>query len=407
MKIKELILELRRNPKDNPKLTVFEVINDALSKTTDTIAGVKNVFVSFGDEEKLGINPKYNYHTPVGIYSYSAEYVLDETASGRYAIDNLPFGGSKKYANVFNGSGNIIDLDTIGDGEVNEYYKKIINYANQNWKMSNDVIEGIINDFSNTLKASGGNGNVPQARFSEIPGARLWYVMRAICAKIAPVPSIKFSTIWNKLFRAIGIDGCIDNGEGIIHSAIPNQAVFFSTKNITNNKRIDNRLNYRSQELDTNQKGGQRVKNTKTELRNLPSEEKYLTIVKNKPSDVQYIKNPSEAVQLAVVTAKGAHHDIKYILQTGTIPSEAVQLAAVANSSGALLELLSYNIVPSEAVQSIAVDNNPEILRYIKNPSDAVRQVAQKSTQKRIDDTARLNARNNAAKQAAKQAAQQ
>lgn len=405
MKIKELILELRSNPKDNPKLTVFEVINDAMSKTTDTIAGVKNVFVSFGDEEKLGINPKYNYHTPVGIYSYSAEYVLDETVNGRYAIDNLPFGGSKKYANVFNGSGNIIDLDTIGDGEVNEYYKKIINYANQNWKMSDDVIEGIINDFGNTLNASGGNGNVPQARFSEIPGARLWYVMRAICAKIAPVPSIKFSTIWNKLFRAIGIDGCIDNGEGIIHSAIPNQAVFFSIKNVTNNKRIDNRLNYRRQELDTNQRGGQRVKNTKTEFRNLPSEEKYLQIVKNNPTDVRYIKNPSEAVQLAVVTAKDTNrgHNIEYILQTGTIPSEAVQLAAVANGSSALLELISYNIVPSEAVQSIAVNDNTELLRYIKNPSDAVRQVAQKAKQKRIDDIARLNARNNAAKQATQQ----
>ena len=37
----------------------------------------KNLFVSFTTVDKLGINPQSHYDTPLGIYSYPAEFIVD------------------------------------------------------------------------------------------------------------------------------------------------------------------------------------------------------------------------------------------------------------------------------------------------------------------------------------------
>ena len=41
------LFEARRNPEQNPKTSINDIIKRALDNTTDTIAGTKNLFVSF------------------------------------------------------------------------------------------------------------------------------------------------------------------------------------------------------------------------------------------------------------------------------------------------------------------------------------------------------------------------
>jgi hypothetical protein len=81
---------------------------------------------------------------------------------------------------------------------------------------------------------------------------------------------------------------------------------------------------------------------------------------------LQYIKNPSEAVQLAAVKQNGR------AIQWINDPSEAVQLAAVKQYGRAI----HYINDPSEAVQWAAVKSNGEAIQYIKNPSEEMQWAA-------------------------------
>ena len=97
-----------------------------------------------------------------------------------------------------------------------------------------------------------------------------------------------------------------------------------------------------------------------------PSEAVQQTAVKQYGLAIQYIANPSEAVQQAAVNQDSSA--IQYI----TNPSEAVQLAAVNQNGPAIY----YITNPSEAVQLAAVNQNGPAIQYIKNPSEAVQLAA-------------------------------
>ena len=97
-----------------------------------------------------------------------------------------------------------------------------------------------------------------------------------------------------------------------------------------------------------------------------PSEAVQQAAVNQDSSAIQYITNPSEEVQLAAVNQNGPA--IYYI----TNPSEAVQLAAV-NQNGPAIQYIKN---PSEAVQLAAIKQDGRAIRYIANPSEAVQQAA-------------------------------
>jgi len=83
---------------------------------------------------------------------------------------------------------------------------------------------------------------------------------------------------------------------------------------------------------------------------------------------IEFIDNPSEALQLAAVERHG--YAIQYIKN----PSEALQLTAV-NKNGYVIRYIKN---PSEALQLAAVKQDRYAIRYIKNPSEAVQLAAKK-----------------------------
>ena len=99
-----------------------------------------------------------------------------------------------------------------------------------------------------------------------------------------------------------------------------------------------------------------------------PSEAVQQAAVNQNGSAIQYIANPSKAVQLVAVKQYG------YAIQYITNPSEAVQQAAV-NQNGSIIYYIKN---PSEAVQLAAVKQNGHVIQYIENPSEAVQLVAVK-----------------------------
>lgn len=66
-----------------------------------------NAFVSFTSINKLGINPQSKYDTPIAVYSYPLDYVVQQK------IDFLPFAKTAPYINVFNVDGNVIECHKL------------------------------------------------------------------------------------------------------------------------------------------------------------------------------------------------------------------------------------------------------------------------------------------------------
>ena len=125
---KQYLQEARKNPELNPKISVNqEIIShlDNAKKLSGT--AVKNSFVSFTQIDKLGINPSSKYDTPLGIYSYPAEYVEKQTGKDK-PMSTLPFAGSSPFANIFSVRGNIVDLNNLSNRDLQQYYEKLSNF---------------------------------------------------------------------------------------------------------------------------------------------------------------------------------------------------------------------------------------------------------------------------------------
>ena len=244
---KTFITEARRNPHLNPKVPINFHISQHY-ENAGTIRGtrVANSFVSFTNVDKLGINPGSLYSTPLGIYSYPSEYILDQVASIG-AMRNLPFAGDSPYVNVFSVSGNIIDLSGMSDRDVTKYSQQMVDVfievaniqrGGSEWKETVDYLEDkvILN-----APAAAANPSLPESRF--------WWLTREMSKVLMEHSDTKsrwratrHAVSWNKLFRTLGIDGCIDsNGDGVIHTSEPYQAVFFSIKPIKGVKRYYNK----------------------------------------------------------------------------------------------------------------------------------------------------------------------
>ena len=238
MKLLELF-EARRNPEQNPKPSINQIIADRLNATNSTIAGVPNMFVSFTSINKLGINPGSKYDTPAGIYAYPANYVVDMTGDTD-SMASLPFAGDLPYVTTFSTSGNVINVATMGLAEANKYHGKLARYWAKVDGISEDESHNIIDDYIKRAQR--------EATFPDYPGGVFWYVTMMVAKELlAPRTGSAVPVAWNKLFRSIGIDGAVDldpgsiEGVGIIHTNEPSQAVFFSRATITKEQRHENK----------------------------------------------------------------------------------------------------------------------------------------------------------------------
>jgi hypothetical protein len=304
------------------------------------------------------------------------------------------------------------------ESDVISYYQKIAKYWSQvsglDWKTSVDEVESII------------NAATDKATFKSRPGGQFWYVTMQVAkmlAKLNKPPGKPAATIayphrvsWNTLFRAIGIDGCVDTGVGIIHTAEPHQAVFFDIGAVDVVKRVHNRSNYTPDIIDKNiQHGQQRKDIMATRLKYFrgmsPDEQKRavmflptdIRFVPNPSEELQWeacktdgraiagIRNPSEQLQLEVVNKHGGY--ITYLLQTVRKPSQAVQIAALKGRSSATAmmvfdKIMAHGIRPTPAVQMAAVRQDftktLELLaKYNINPSEQVKQAVEQELERR------------------------
>lgn len=233
MLLKHILNEVRSNARLNPRVSINSIIRREYDKAEQLSIGIKNSFVSFTRIEKLGINPKSKYNTPIGIYCYPSEYVLEQTGhDDERPMSDLPFAGSSPYGNVFNVRGNIIRIDTLSSVDYSTYLSKLEEICSRKFSHV-ETIKDAVKRFSNESHTS--------AKFPDLDGGRLWYVIKCLAELISMHVEINSSNIWSNLFRLIGVDGVVDMGSGIIHTSEPTQAVIFNLQSIINNIRVENK----------------------------------------------------------------------------------------------------------------------------------------------------------------------
>ena len=228
MRAIEFISELRRNPEQNAARDRGYKSVLAILRGQD----LENIGISMTELPKLGINPKSAFDTPIGIYFYPAYYFLQEAG-------NVPFQEKAPYIQIFEFSkGNILDLANYNDSDFDRDLNRLVEvYPN--------LADNIREFAANAEKA---------AKVKSLPGF-LWYVTYELSQYLSFDPTKQFrfkskykvhtptsSIKWNSIFRQLGYDAIIDDGEGIIHENEPTQGVIINPRIVKMIKTIDNKV---------------------------------------------------------------------------------------------------------------------------------------------------------------------
>lgn len=206
MKIQEvvaLISERRSNPEQNPKQDTIDEL-----RSLQAAHRGQRLFVTFTQVQKLGINPGSNHGTPLGIYSYPIQYVIERNLE-------VPYAGEQPYIQVFRpaSGANVVQLGKLTWDQAYTLVDAIPSAINAEPLDRDDDDDS--DEYDRPDKSS--------------PGAYLWAWVHNYAAGIASgLNGIKVAT--RRIFKAIGIDALWDDqGQGIIHPNEPLQAVFFDT----------------------------------------------------------------------------------------------------------------------------------------------------------------------------------
>ena len=164
----------------------------ALKHIQKTHPNPENLAVTFTKIDKVGINPKNEHNTPLGIYLYPLDYVIQKQM-------NVPFAGNEPNINVceFTRPQKILHMNldkSKQDGMelLNVFPKEQVDQASEN--IDNYEIRSNYSKF--------------------------WAVTRMLAKEK--------TTQWNINFKKCGIDGFVDHGTGTIHPNEPTQCVVFA-----------------------------------------------------------------------------------------------------------------------------------------------------------------------------------
>jgi hypothetical protein len=221
------LTEARRNPELNPKISAYE----ALKPYKDN----PNMYISFTKIDKIGINPKSYFNTPLGIYTYPLQVIWEE-----YQIDRkktvgkaVPFAGENPFIWLVEKKPNSNFVDNMyTDYDSRDYdrdLKLLKVYARtsvSDWRWMEELFYGkhrrdpvgdeIIDYSFDKWTEEAKDRNAVMS---------MWNITR----NLAIIRKDKKDLVeWNTILRKVlGYDGFADkSGKGYIHPSEPFQAVF-------------------------------------------------------------------------------------------------------------------------------------------------------------------------------------
>lgn len=185
---------------------------------------------------KLGVNPKSTYNTPVGIYFYPLSFYVDLVKRG----EAPPFPEKPNFIQIFRitaDSARVLNLDNMTEKDFREYIREIKTrfakfaaaipetsvYVEQGRAATDELMDELVED-----SIGGSRVNTPAGRF--------WYVMWRLSKDIFNIPwerkkprqeysqALRSPVVWNWLSRQLGISVYLDT-QGVIHQNEPTQGV--------------------------------------------------------------------------------------------------------------------------------------------------------------------------------------
>lgn len=207
-----ILNELRSNVDKNPKtFGLTELMK---------YRGDPDVFISFTaahqGRSKIGINPNSKYATPIGVYTYPVDYVINYSI--RYNELSAPFTGAGDWAFLYVvkrvSNEGVVENDT----QAQPYLTKLETQINRDVDI--DSLQ-FIEDSHDEVRVKGAKGE-------------LWNLARNyalnLTGRSGRASKRTTTAIWNQIMRHLGISQYVDrDNEGVIHSNESTQAVFFST----------------------------------------------------------------------------------------------------------------------------------------------------------------------------------
>jgi len=183
-------------------------------------------FVTMTAVNKIGINPKFSYGNPVGVYCYQlTPEIFQQLQSG-----TLPFVTDQAYIQVF--SLNVAPFDLSKYSQVSySHDKTILEKEYEQWRAS---------DKSNIELQMPFSRIVAQCYKEERSGTafgRIWWLTNLLAArKTQTDPDEQYQgrvLQWRKLLIMLGFTNIVDPGIGIIHENEPTQTVVLDASVIT------------------------------------------------------------------------------------------------------------------------------------------------------------------------------
>lgn len=195
---------------------------EALEDIADVLQSYKDdpmVFVSFSSLPKLGINPRTDYNTPAGIYTYPIKDIWHQIED-----DTIPYASERPYAVVVRPrtAQGILDVDSYTEAEYQQHLFRLKTQILPYWLHPTQTTQPV--DIDDLIQSA------EQTTRLNTPAGRLWNVTRLAATEITKSykRSVRATVAWNMLLRELGITGVVDRGKGLIHPNEPTQAMWTS-----------------------------------------------------------------------------------------------------------------------------------------------------------------------------------
>lgn len=186
-----------------------------------------DIFVTFTEILKVGINPVGKWSDPIGVYAYPVREEFEH-----FEQKMVPFGGNRPFAYILRAEGNRLELQ---------------DYTRERLVADLKTIEDTFMPMLLALPTDNGQAPIadPEAYWnafrdrtcdvsSNHPGLTMWHFTGKVARYIAHrFPNRDHRMVWNSLFRACGYDSVVDRNGGFIATNEPSQAVFLSIKGFT------------------------------------------------------------------------------------------------------------------------------------------------------------------------------
>jgi hypothetical protein len=223
----KISISKRKNSLLNPKENAYDKIVSYRGA---------NKYISFTKFPKLGINPRSTFDTPIGIYTYPLDFLIDEHFVDGKIWAPYPGEESRTFAWIIEPASRVFDLNT-GHIDVSNlsmllyrYVFKLvekhrIGFSKKDEVLAFEEIRNLGEEAYETAREDAGDDG---------DGRFVWYFTHNFATHSSEyldgIIEANPHVLWNRMLRLLGYDVWVDDGDSIIHENEPTQAVFLTIK---------------------------------------------------------------------------------------------------------------------------------------------------------------------------------